>query len=104
MTSSTARRTITVTAPNGLHMVPCSLIARFVQSFTGPVRISHDDVTADARSILDLLQLKAECGNTLVLEADGEGAAELLDGLVSLFDAGFPVDTQRSSGPDSVAS
>lgn len=104
MNSPTARRTITVTAPNGLHMVPCSLIAKFVQSYVGAVTITRADVTADARSILDLLQLKAECGSTVVLEAEGEGAAEILDGLVSLFDAGFSVDQQRSSGPDSVAS
>ena len=85
-------------------MVPCSLIAKFVQPFAGSVRISRDDVTADAKSILDLLQLKAECGSTVIVEAAGEGADELLDGLVSLFDAGFSVEGQRSSGPDSVAS
>jgi phosphotransferase system HPr (HPr) family protein len=86
-----ARRTVTVTSENGLHMVPCSEIAKFVRDFPGQVLIHKDHYAADARSILDLLQLKAECGTTLILEAQGESADLVVDGLAQLFASNFEV-------------
>ena len=87
------RRTVTVTLENGLHMVPCSEIAKFVRDFSGQVSIRRDQFAADARSILDLLQLKAECGTMLTVEAQGHAAEELVDGLARLFAANFQPPT-----------
>lgn len=83
------RRTVIVNLENGLHMVPCSEIAKFVRDYTGLVSIRRDQYAADAHSILDLLQLKAECGTTLTVEAQGDGAEQLVDGLARLFAANF---------------
>jgi phosphotransferase system HPr (HPr) family protein len=85
------RRTVIVNLENGLHMVPCSEIAKFVRDFPGQVLIHKDQYAADARSILDLLQLKAEHGTTLILEAQGESAATVVDGLAQLFASNFEV-------------
>lgn len=53
------------------------------------MRISKDDLSADAGNVLDLIPLKIEYGSTLVLEATGDNAAETLDALVALFDSNF---------------
>ncbi|MEW4529809.1 MAG: HPr family phosphocarrier protein [Maioricimonas sp. JB045] len=90
--SSRAERTVTVTMAHGLHMVPCSEIAKFVRDFDGEVRIRRDNVSADAHSVFDLLQLQAEQGALLVLEATGEGAESIVDGLARLFEAEFHVE------------
>lgn len=84
-----ARQTVTVTLENGLHLVPCSEIVKFVRDFTGDVRIKRDDVTADPRSVLDLLQLKAEHGTELIVEATGQDAETVVQGLAALFASDF---------------
>lgn len=89
--SRIVRRTLTVELENGLHIVPCSAIARTVKDFPGAVRIIHGTVTADATSVFDLLGLNAQCGTTLTVEADGDGAGEILDRLTALFQSGFSV-------------
>ena len=85
--SSVIRQTITVTLENGLHLVPCSEVVKFVRDFQGDVRIQRDDIIADPRSVLDLLQLKAEKGTELILEASGNDAEAVVQGLASLLSA-----------------
>ena len=93
------RRTVTVMLENGLHMVPASEIAKAVRDFTGRVVIRRDQIIADARSVLDLLQLKAECGTMLEVEADGEGAAQVVDDIARLFALNFKAEPPVSA-PD----
>lgn len=83
------RQTVTVTRENGLHLVPCSEIVKFVRDFPGDVRIMRDEIVADPRSVLDLLQLKAEKGTELILEASGNDAEAIVQGLAALLAADF---------------
>lgn len=83
------RRTVTVMLENGLHMVPASEIAKEVRGFDGHIVIRRDQTAADPRSVLDLLQLKAECGAELEVEADGEGADQIVDAIARLFALNF---------------
>jgi phosphocarrier protein HPr len=84
---SVIRQTVTVTRENGLHLVPCSEIVKYVRDYPGDVRIYRDNLVADPRSVLDLLQLKAEKGTELIVEATGADAAALVQGLASLLAA-----------------
>lgn len=92
------RRTVTVTLENGLHMVPASTIARAARDFAGRVVLRHDQITADARSVLDLLQLRAECGVILELEAEGDGEADVVNAIAELFATNFAA-AHRGNGP-----
>jgi phosphotransferase system HPr (HPr) family protein len=95
------RRTVTVTLENGLHMVPASEIAKAVRDFQGRVVLRRDDIIADARSVLDLLQLKAEFGTHLEVEADGDGDARVVEAIAQLFALNFAVErpaAARSAG------
>jgi phosphocarrier protein HPr len=91
------RRTVTVTLDNGLHMVPASEIAKAVRDFTGKVVIRRDQIIADARSVLDLLQLKAECGTLLEVEAEGDGAAQVVEAIARLFALNFMAERNVSA-------
>ncbi len=83
---------VTVKLKNGLHLVPCSRITEFVRDFPGTISIRLDDQTVDAKSIFDLLTLRAPLGTVLTLEASGHGAADLIKGLVALFERNFDTE------------
>lgn len=85
----TVSRELTVNLSKGLHLVPCSRIVERASSFSGDVKISWNDITADARSMLDLMTLAAPQGSVLVVEATGEDAESLLDDLEQLFARDF---------------
>ena len=70
-------------------MVPCSEIAKLAAQSSANVRILGNDVTADAKSVLDLLQLKAEFGTELIVEAEGEEGPATVRGIVQLFETNF---------------
>jgi phosphocarrier protein HPr len=75
-----AQREVIVGSRIGLHARPAAL---FVKTATGqPVRITirkGDGAPVDARSILRVLALGAKNGDTVTLEADGDGADEALE-------------------------
>lgn len=84
------RRKVIVTLKHGLHVRPMSLIAQTAGKFSGTISIRREDGYAvNAKSMFDLLTLKAETNMPLMLEAQGEGACELLDLLESLFASKF---------------
>jgi phosphocarrier protein HPr len=84
------RRTITVSSDNGLHIGPCSHVARLAQTFRCAVQIRKgEQQLVDAKSVLDLLTLGAEQGTDLVLEACGEDAEEAIEKLAVLFASNF---------------
>lgn len=80
-----ARREATIGSRVGLHARPAAI---FVQASAGagvPVRIGKPDGRlVDARSMIGVLALGAKNGDTVVLEADGDGADAALDSLVEL--------------------
>lgn len=78
------RREVIVQLKDGLHMSPLSQINRLACAFMGPVTIRRDEYLADAKSMLDLLQLNATHGTMLIVEADGDQAAGLLDSVCRL--------------------
>jgi len=83
------RRTVTMNLRDGLHLRPISQIVETVRRYGCQVRITKENVSADAGNVLDLIPLKVEFGNTLILEASGENAADALDELVRLFESNF---------------
>lgn len=89
METQVYRRTVTVKAPQGLHIRPCTLVAQQAMKFQSRVRLSREDVQADAKSILELMTLGAVCGAELVLEVEGSDAAEAIQHLAVLFDSDF---------------
>lgn len=80
-----AQRQVIVGSRIGLHARPASL---FVKAATAQaVRITirkEDGQPVDARSILRVLALGAKNGETVILEADGDGAEQALEAVASV--------------------
>ncbi|MFE7241068.1 HPr family phosphocarrier protein [Streptomyces sp. NPDC057580] len=79
------QRTVAVGSRSGLHARPASL---FVQAATRqPVRVTigrDGQSPVDARSLLSVLALGAQHGDSMVLAADGEGAETAIEELATL--------------------
>ena len=85
-------RDVVVKNANGLHLLPCSLIARTVKEFDGTVKLIRGSQSANAKSIMDVIQLGAVCGTELVVEVEGRGAEDLMGQLEQLFADEFLTD------------
>ncbi|NQV28448.1 MAG: HPr family phosphocarrier protein [Rhodopirellula sp.] len=88
---------VTVPGPNGLHLVPCSLIAQRAAEFACRITIKKGDTVADARNIFELLGLGAGEGTVLNCEAAGDDASKAIARLVGLFESGFEGHAERKS-------
>ncbi|MCA8986710.1 MAG: HPr family phosphocarrier protein [Planctomycetaceae bacterium] len=86
------REEVVVNLVNGLHLVPCSKIAQLARSYACEIRICKGELVVDAKAVFDLMTLRAEQGTLLAIEADGDGACEVVEKLVSLFERNFDVD------------
>ena len=84
-------RTVRVANPHGLHMRPATLFAQAARGYRSAVTVFHGDKKADGKSSLDLLLLIAEPGVELVLEVDGDDAADAVGPLAELL--GSPGET-----------
>lgn len=87
--SDAVQATVTVPGENGLHLVPCSLIAQSAAAHDCDVTLSKGGLTVDAKNIFDLMSLNAGKGARLLLEAAGDGARDAVDSIVRLFESGF---------------
>ncbi|MEV6344723.1 HPr family phosphocarrier protein [Actinoplanes sp. NPDC051851] len=78
-------RTVTVGSASGLHARPAKL---FVEAAAAaPVKVTirtGEKKPVPAKSMLSVLALGAKKGTEVILEAEGDGAEEALDGLAAL--------------------
>lgn len=88
------RQTVTVKLPDGLHLRPISRIVETVRRSQCQLRIFKETASVDAANVLDLMTLNAQFGAVLTLEAEGEGAAELIAQIVRLFESNFNEDQE----------
>ena len=84
-------RTVVVRLPEGLHVRPCSLIAKLAAGIPDRIRLTVGDESADAASMFDLMALGAAPGTEIVVSGDAE-VAETIDRIVSLFERDFADD------------
>lgn len=88
-------RTLTVTAPLGLHARAAARLVRLVSGFHCKVELCRVDsgLSADAKSILSVLMLAASRGTELRASADGADEEAAMSAIGQLFSNGF-------SGPE----
>jgi phosphocarrier protein HPr len=78
-------REVVVGSRIGLHGRPAKIVVETAQAQPVTVRISKaDKPPVDARSILAVLALGAKGGDTVTIEADGDGADAALDALAAV--------------------
>jgi len=80
-----ASRIAVVASAVGLHARPATLFVQAVTESGLPVKVGRPGIASvDARSVLMVMSLGVKGGEEVVLTADGDGADEVLDGLVEL--------------------
>ncbi|GAA2068728.1 MULTISPECIES: HPr family phosphocarrier protein [Microbacterium] len=82
-----AERQATIASSSGLHARPAKLFVQAVQEKKIPVTIAvAGGADLNAGSILSLMGLGAAKGTVVTLKAEGEGADQALDELVTLLE------------------
>jgi phosphocarrier protein len=84
-----SRRQAVIVDPLGLHLRPAARLVVLSKSFRSDIRVIANGITADARSILDLVTLAVGCGTTLDIVAHGPDAQEAVAALTDLIGSGF---------------
>ncbi len=84
-------RLIRVTNTLGLHARAAAQLVRLANGFACTITLKRPDssITANAKSILSVLNLAASCGVTLQVTADGDDHSQALDAIEALFESNF---------------
>jgi phosphoenolpyruvate-protein phosphotransferase len=114
---------IVIPNPTGLHARPAAVLANLAKKYQSDIRVKLDDKKANARSVVGLMGLSIDNGDTIYLEASGPDAevaiANLSDAMrsglgeegtkplaapasVALTDAAAPAPRPRSADPNVV--
>jgi phosphocarrier protein HPr len=81
----------------GLHLRPAAKLVVLAKSFQSDVQVVCRGNTANAKSLLDLVILAAECGTTLDIVAHGPDAEEAVIALTDLIGAGLDGSVGRTA-------
>jgi phosphocarrier protein HPr len=84
-----AEARVILTNKMGLHARPSTQIATTAGRYSADVQIAKDGLVVDAKSVLELLMLAAECGSELVITANGDDAEPAVKALAELIAAKF---------------
>jgi len=84
-----AEARVVLTNKMGLHARPSTQVANRAAEFDAEVAISKDGMAVDAKSVLELLMLAAECGSELLITATGADAQDAVDALAHLVEERF---------------
>ena len=88
----TAELEIKVTNRLGLHARPAALVVRAASPFASEVFLVKDGVRINAKSIMGVMMLAAECGSTLVIRAEGPDASAAVKAVAQAFAQNFGED------------
>ena len=83
---------IEIRNPEGLHMRPAMQFVDLANSFESDISVGHQDVSADAKSIMQMTMLAATCGTRLKITAVGSDANHAIEALRGLVDKKFMDD------------
>ncbi|MGL1934218.1 MAG: HPr family phosphocarrier protein [Fibrobacterales bacterium] len=75
----------TLENPKGLHARPSALLAQEAMNHQCNILITKNDFTANAKSILDIMQLEALQNDTLMVQADGPNEYEAVEAIGRVF-------------------
>lgn len=84
--------------PEGLHMRPAMQFVDLANSFDSDISVSHQDITVDAKSIMQMTMLAATCGSRLRIQAVGADAVRAIEALQKLVENKFAGGSQTAVG------
>ena len=85
----TAERAVRLLIPNGLHARPAAVFSRHARMHPGMVRVANGERIANGKSVVALMGLGAQHGDTLTISVQGAEAGQRLQALVDLVASGL---------------
>jgi phosphocarrier protein HPr len=73
----------------GIHARPAAEIVKLAAKFRSEIVIEKDGLEVNAKSIMGVMMLAAECGSTVMIRAEGDDAVAVLEALANLISNGF---------------
>ncbi len=88
---TTAKATLTITHPTGLHARPAVKLTKLAKTFPASIRLRPlpDGTWIDAKSIVKVMALKLRTGTAMEVEAEGEAAAAAIEAISGLVTRNF---------------
>ena len=83
------RRVLEIVNKKGLHARASAKFVQTVEKFDAEVTVTRGGETVGGTSIMGLMMLSAATGTEITVEASGKQAADVMDALVALVEAGF---------------
>jgi phosphocarrier protein len=87
--TASASRVITVTNRLGLHARPAALVVKAASAFHSEIYLIKDQTRVNAKSIMGVMMLAAECGSALEISAEGPDAQAAVDAVAAVFASNF---------------
>ena len=82
----------TIVNQEGLHARPAARIVRLASTFAAEIELAKDGVAVNAKSIMGVMMLAAECGSSITIRANGSDAEQAVQALAELVASGFGED------------
>jgi len=79
-------RTVVLASKHGLHARPAADLVRLAARFRSDVKLTKEDMTVDAKSIMGVMMLAAECGSELVVTAEGPDELEAMEAVAAFLE------------------
>ena len=77
---------------SGLHVLPAARLVKLAGGYHATIEIAHGNRKANAKDLMQVMALGAECGARIVVTAAGSDAAQGLAGIRSLIAKNFHDD------------
>lgn len=78
------QKTVTITAPNGLHTRPAAQFVKEAKSYTSDITVEVGSKSVSAKSLFKLQTLGLTQGTSLNIKAEGADEQKAVDALVEL--------------------
>ena len=90
--------TATVSDPVGFHLRAAGRIVKLTKTFASDVSIRFDGRIANAKSIMGLASLAAECGTEVEIVIDGPDEDEAMTRMVNLIEVELAIPEPENGG------
>lgn len=83
------KQKILVKNQSGLHLRPAGILCRTAMLYKSHITLSHEDTTANAKSVLSVLGAGIKKGDELEIICEGVDEQEAMEALLNLFESGL---------------
>ena len=79
-------RTVVLASKHGLHARPAADLVRLAGGFRSDVKLTKDEISVDAKSIMGVMMLAAECGSEVIVTAEGADELEAMEAVAKFLE------------------